>query len=265
MQNDGSRGGRIRWLCTCGNLLGRVLDARDLTLVISDKPDPERDAVAAAWEAGGGEVLRLGRFWDPPPLDPKRVRVYGADAFCQVLAQKLGLTLVTPPDDLLLKLSLGVLKRSVTAAKVDEVGAIAFPKFVKSYIPKIIRSRVYASEADLIAELRGLEPTTELLVSEIVDLDAEARSWVLDGDVLSIACYEGDADLGAARALATAAARETEVPSPCVIDVGLTRDRGWIVVEANAAWGAGLNGCEAIAAARCIARATCPRVEPDVR
>lgn len=237
-----------------------VLDAHDLTLVISEKPDPERDAVAAAWEAGGGEVLRLGRFWEPPPLDPGGVRVYGADAFCQVLAQKLGLTLVTPPDDLLLKLSPGVLKRPVTAAKVDEVGRIAFPKFVKSYIPKIIRSRVYASEADLVGELRGLEPTTELLVSEVVELDAEARSWVLDGEVLSIACYEGDADLGAARALATAAGREAGVPSPCVVDVGLTRDRGWIVIETNAAWGAGLNGCDAVAAARCIAQASCAAV-----
>ena len=56
-------------------------------------------------------------------------------------------------------------------------------------------------------------------------------------------------------ALATAAARDSGVPSPCVIDVGLTRDRGWLVMEANAAWGAGLNGCDAVAAARCIARA----------
>ena len=233
-----------------------MLDARDLTLVISDKPDPERDAVAAAWEAGGGEVLRLGRFWEPPPLDPSRVRVYGADTFCQVLAQKLGLTLVMPPDDLLLNLSPGVLKRSVGAAKVDEVGTIAFPKFVKSYIPKLIRSRVYRSEADLLGELRGLEGTTEVLVSEIVDLDAEARSWVLDGEVLSIACYEGDATVAAACSLATAVACEASVPSPCVIDVGLTRERGWLVIEANAAWGAGLNGCDAVAAARCIARAT---------
>jgi len=233
-----------------------VLEVRDLTLVISDKPDPERDAVAAVWEAAGGEVLRLGRFWEPPPLDPDRVRVYGADAFCQVLAQKLALALVTPADDLLLHLSPGVVKRAVRAAKVSEVDSIVFPAFVKSYIPKLIRSRVYASQSDLIGELRGLEPTTELLVSEIVELEAEARSWVLDGEVVSIACYEGDADLGPAGALASAAARESVVPSPCVIDVGLTRDRGWIVIEANAAWGAGLNGCDALAAARCIARAT---------
>ena len=163
---------------------------------------------------------------------------------------------MTPADDLLLHLSPGVVKRSVRAAKVSEVESIVFPTFVKSYIPKLIRSRVYASQSDLIGELRGLEPTTELLVSEIVEFEAEARSWVLDGEVLSIACYEDDGDLVPAGALASAAGREPVVPSPCVIDVGLTRDRGWIVIEANAAWGAGLNGCDALAAARCISRAT---------
>lgn len=233
-----------------------VLEVRGLTLVISDKPDPERDAVAAVWEAAGGDVLRLGRFWEPPPLEPDKVRVYGADAFCQVLAQKLALALVTPADDLLLHLAPGVVKRAVRAAKVSEVDSMVFPAFVKSYIPKLIRSRVYASPSDLVGELRGVEPATELLVSEIVELEAEARSWVLDSEVVSIACYEGDADLVPAGALASAAAREPVVPSPCVIDVGLTPDRGWIVIEANAAWGAGLNGCDALAAARCIARAT---------
>jgi hypothetical protein len=46
-----------------------------LTLLISDKPDVERDAVATVWEASGGQVIRVGRFWDPPPVDAARVRV----------------------------------------------------------------------------------------------------------------------------------------------------------------------------------------------
>ena len=83
-----------------------ALDARDLVLVIADKPDIERDAVAAAWQAAGGEVLRLGRFWDPPALDAARVRIYGAEAFAQVLAQRLGLALLSPADDHALALAL---------------------------------------------------------------------------------------------------------------------------------------------------------------
>lgn len=225
----------------------------DLTLIISDKPDIERDAVADAWTAAGGDVLRLGRFWDPPPLESNRVRVYGADSFCQVLAQKLGLHLVSPADDLLLHLPASLTKRELRSSTLADVAS--FPRFIKSVIPKLIRSRVYESADAVHAEARGLEPTTELLVSEIVELVAEARTWTLDGVVLSAACYKGEADLEDARAFATEVARAVGV-SPCVIDVGLTRDRGWIVIEANPAWGAGLNGCDAAAAARCIARAT---------
>ena len=233
-----------------------TLDTRDLTLVISDKPDPERDAVADAWSAAGGEVLRLGRFWDPPPLDPKRVRVYGADSYCQVLAQKLGLDLVSPVDDLLVHLSTTTTKRVVRKTTLRDVVSETFPVFVKSMIPKLIRSRVYQSSDEVMEAARGLEPEAELLTSEIVELVAEARSWVLDGVILSIACYEGEAALKDARELAAEVAKETIVPSPCVVDVGLTRDRGWIVIEANPAWGAGLNGCDPTAAAQCIARAT---------
>ena len=63
---------------------------KGLTLVIPDKPDVERDAVAASWHAQGGTVLRLGRFWEPPALDVATIRVYGNETFALVLAQKLG-------------------------------------------------------------------------------------------------------------------------------------------------------------------------------
>lgn len=74
-----------------------------LDLLISDKPDPERDVLAEAFAAGGGEVHRLSRCWDPLTLDAATatVRVYGADSFCLVLQQKLGFDLCSPTDDLL--------------------------------------------------------------------------------------------------------------------------------------------------------------------
>ncbi|MDO8543559.1 MAG: hypothetical protein Q7S40_24220 [Opitutaceae bacterium] len=35
-----------------------------INLIISDKPDVERDALADAFAQGGGDVHRLGRFWN---------------------------------------------------------------------------------------------------------------------------------------------------------------------------------------------------------
>lgn len=45
---------------------------------------------------------------------------------------------------------------------------------------------------------------------------------------------------------------------PCVLDAGRLADGRWILLEANAAWGAGLNGCDPARALPAIATATAP-------
>jgi hypothetical protein len=50
-----------------------------LNLLISDKPDAEREAVADVFAHHGGMIHRIGRFWDPPLFDPATLRVYGCD------------------------------------------------------------------------------------------------------------------------------------------------------------------------------------------
>ena len=132
------------------------METTGLNLLISDKPDVERDAVAEAFARGGGAVRRIARFWDPPALDPNTVRVYGADSFCLVLQQKLGFTLCSPDDELLLRVPSGFLKRQITRQLLGEVAAFTFPSFVKPVVPKQFRGAVYQSSVELVAESRGL-------------------------------------------------------------------------------------------------------------
>jgi hypothetical protein len=105
---------------------------RGLTLLIPEKADVERDAVAAAWTAGGGRVQRLGRFWDPPPLEPESVRVYGNDSFCLVLAQKLGLDFFT-------------------AAVYDSVEALAEQTNGLESTTRVLASEIVSFEAEVRA------------------------------------------------------------------------------------------------------------------
>lgn len=51
--------------------------------------------------------------------------------------------------------------------------------------------------------------------------------------------------LGGARdwAAAERCAGRLDLPTTCLIDVALVED-GWCLLEGNAAWGAGLNGCD---------------------
>nr|BDT30823.1 ATP-grasp domain-containing protein [Myxococcus sp. MH1] len=227
-----------------------------LQLLIPAKVDPERDAVARAWEDGGGTVLRLDRFWSPPDVEPARTRLYGNDTFCLVVAQKLGLTLVSPPDDLLLQAEAVWVKREVHGSTLERVVTGPFPRFIKPMVPKVFRAAVWPGPGPLMEECRGLPPETPVLSSEVVVVRAEARAWMLDGRVLTCALYEGEGSVEDARAfLATVAAWE-RLPRTCVLDAALVEGRGWVLLEANAAWGAGLNGCVASEAARCIACAT---------
>lgn len=230
-----------------------------LTLLIPEKADPERDAVARAWREGGGSVLRIDRFWSPPEVDRQRVRLYGNDTFCLVLAQKLGLELVSPPDDLLLTVDPVWLQRELHGSTLEGAARAAFPRFIKPLVPKQFRARVYRGPAELEEECRGLTANTAVLSAEGVEIQAEARAFVLDQQVRTCSLYEGgEGPAPEAEAFLSAFAHATPLPRTCVLDAALIRGRGWALLEANATWGAGLNGCDPTQAVACIAEATWP-------
>ena len=181
------------------------MKASGLILLIPNKPDAERDALADAWEQHDGQVLRLGRFWDPPKLDAKHVRVYGSTSFVLVLQKKLGFDLCTPPDDLILSLPSECLKRWIQKQSLQEAEHFPYPLFVKPIIPKLFGARVYANAA-----------AAEFACSPVL-------------------------------------------PRTLVLDIGLIKDQGWAVVEINAAWGSGLNGCRAERVWPCIVAASGPQ------
>lgn len=231
-----------------------------LNLLISDKPDVERDAVAESFVRGGGEVTRVGRFWDPPAFEPATVRVYGADSFCLVLQQKLGLTLCSPHNELLLRLPTEFLRRQIVRSRLEDVPDLSLPAFIKPIIPKQFRAAVYATPAEIWKESEGLAPDTAIFVSEVVTFAAEARAFVLQGEVLDAAVYEGGGDVEAVESFVTELAKTDLLPRTVVVDVGLIRGRGWAVIEFNAAWGSGLNGCDPMKVLPAIVAASDPTV-----
>ncbi len=54
------------------------------------------------------------------------------------------------------------------------------------------------------------------------------------------------------------------LPSALVADVGFVAGRTWAVIEFSAAWGAGLNGCEAEKVFPAIMRASAGRNRPSL-
>jgi hypothetical protein len=234
------------------------MNAAGLTLLLPDKPDAERDLLANVWERRGGAVLRLARFWDPPTLDPRSVRVYGSDAFCLVLKEKLGLQLCSPSDELIFAVPPQHLQRAVWRLMLSEAieRDLTYPVFCKPATPKLFPARVYTDPADLATECRGLDNGVVIVVSEPVTFIAEARCFILEGRVLDCAIYDGDAEPTPAASAAVELLRDLPAPRAVVVDMGLIPGRGWALVEFNAAWGAGLNGCSPELVWPCVAAAS---------
>ena len=92
------------------------------TLLVPGKADAERGAVMAAWEAAGGKVMPIDKFWERPPLAPgEAVAIYGNDTFALVLAQVLGLDLLMPDDTLITRLPHQWTKRGLQLLEIGEV------------------------------------------------------------------------------------------------------------------------------------------------
>ncbi len=233
-----------------------VMNLKNKILLIPDKPDEERDAVAEAWRESGGKVIRLARFWEPPDLKDWSVSIYGGSNFSLVVAQKLRLKLISPADDWLLTLDSKWLKRRLCGRTLEDVENISFPVFAKPLIPKTFRAAVYNSAQELLAECKGLEHGTKLIAAEVVHFEAEARAFVAKGRVLDCQIYEGIGNVQNAKEFVCAFIEKESLPPTCVLDVGLMTGKAWVFVEANASWGAGLNGCNASRVLPAIERAT---------
>ena len=228
----------------------------DITLVIPSKPDVERDALANIWQQKGGIVLRLDRFWQPPSLNPKTTTVYGNDTFCLVVAQKIGFELIAPADDLLKCVPQKFVKRCIKYLPLSDALQQQFPIFAKSAAPKIFTAGVYNNNDQLVTQCQGLSLDTMTFISEIVDITCEARCFIYQQQLLDCTIYEGDGDVNAATHFVQQLLDEVPLPSPVVVDVGFIRDLGWAIIEFNAAWGAGLNGCDPQKVIPAIANAT---------
>lgn len=226
------------------------------------------DDSVAMWRAAldaGWRTQRLANWRAPDELKSFTgdIAIYAEPLFAEAVVDQLGLVLIEPPIDWLLKLPKALRHREVSIMRLSESRSRVTNQFVKPADGKVFEPKVYATGEDL--------PTVEqvgdiqVLVSEPVTFLNEFRCFVLEGEVLSASPYwRNDAlaqaadgswpFLGSEEVEVIAFAKEVlthpEVtyPPAFVLDVGCTREHGWAVIEGNPCWGAGLYGCSPDAA-----------------
>ena len=215
-------------------------------LLISDKADIERDSIAESWKNNGGEIKRIGKFWEQPNIDQeKRITIYGIDTFSLVLAQVLGIKLIEPKDELISELDFKWIKRKIEILEITGIDKSLFPIFIKPVKPKTFKSSVYNDFDSFIKETTGIELNEQVIKSNIIKIESEVRAFILNNKILDMAIYEGNSDLESAKEFLTDFLQNhlIHLPKSYVIDLGFNQKDRWFVIEFNSSWGAGLNSC----------------------
>jgi hypothetical protein len=244
------------------------------TLLLSARQTDDAQLLWRACVALNWKVVRV-HDWHVPTTDKNDLAVYGEPLFARHVAQSLGLELQEPSLDWLPKLAPKWRIRDVRLTTLAEARNITAKVFIKPADEKCFDAKVYSSGT----ELPGLGPLPEdlpVLVQEVVEWKIEFRCFVLNRKVVALSPYWRAGELAKAddgswpaseKELETTtefcesvlADRTVLVPDAVVIDVGFVEERGWAVVEANAAFSSGIYGCRPESVLSVLQRACRPK------
>jgi hypothetical protein len=211
------------------------------------------------WQAAmrlGWSIERLHGWHVPEHLRAADEPVLYIDGLMgPMIAEQLGLTLPEPPQDWLPRLPAEYRRRDVRLTTLGMARGL-LPAFVKPPNDKSFSARVYTP-----GELPDhIDDEVPVLVVEPVVWEREFRCFVLDRQMRTCSVYLRQGELQRAHDFATSAEELSEIkrfadsvlrdtrvdlPYACALDVGVIAERGWAVVEINAAWGSGIYGCDA--------------------
>jgi len=244
-------------------------------LILPPRHTPDAGAIRAAAAQAGWTIEQLASWRAPARLQGHDLVLYGEPLFADVVTPVLGLALLEPSANWTARLPNAYRQREVRFTTLDEARSYPIRSFIKPADDKCFPAAVYASGASLPASTRELPDTTPVLLSEPVDWEVEFRCFVLDRAVTTFSPYwragvlaraddgrwpasshEMDAALGFVEALLADPA--VRLPAAIVVDIGRITGRGWAVVEANASWGSGIYGCDALRILPVLARASLP-------
>jgi hypothetical protein len=233
------------------------------TLLLTPRYTTDSRLLRLAAHHAGWDTFRLQEWRVPAELALGELVFYGEPLLADVIAESLPYVLFEPPPAWLPNLPARWRQRDVRLTTVEEARKLEQPAFIKPPGDKRFAARVYASGAELPLG-DALPGETLALVAEPVTWELEFRCFALERQVATHSIYlregklaedEGgnwpasDEELAAALAFAREVLADPAValPPAVVLDVGTIAGRGRAVIEANAAWAAGIYGCDPVA------------------
>lgn len=181
--------------------------------------------------------------------------VYGEMQFCDIVAERLGLGLIEPPNDFLPELPRQYTKRSIDIVPHKKLKNINRRAFYKPANDKVFHHGVYEKGSDVPSKY--IDEDCPVLISDVVNFTHEFRCYVLDRKVITYSIYEwpgsfynpsdvlslhnsGSRDDALKFAEDVVKDSKVKIPSALAVDVGLTEDNKWMVIEANQVYASGI-------------------------
>lgn len=238
------------------------------TLIFTPRHTEDTQALWRAAIRLGWRTERLAGWRVPEPLQTLADPVlYGEALFGPSLAEQLGLTLLSPPDDWLVRLPFEHKLRQIELTTLGAARSNPEAAFVKPPSDKSFPAGVYRGP-ELPEEYPDDMP---VLVSDVVRWEKEFRCFVLDRKLATFSIYSRYGDLQGDFGYSSSREEDEELeqflsrlladprvdlPRATVVDAGVIEKRGWACVEQNAAWGAGIYGCDPAAVLEVIRHAS---------
>lgn len=213
------------------------------TLVLSPRFSTDSDDFWRAAVKAGWDVHRAIRYRAPEGVELPCV--FGEIAFCDMMAERLDLGLLEPPEAWLGTLPEEMVKRELWCGTVADLGRVTSRSFVKPANDKVFSFGVYEKGSDV--PTRYVDDICPIIVSEVVAFDIEVRLHLLDGEIVAASQYRlVQANVTEDQAVEQAVAfikpylKSLELPSSVVVDVGNIEGRGWAFIEANQTYASGV-------------------------
>lgn len=238
------------------------------TLVLSPRHSADDQALWRAAVQEGWDVVRPVGWRFPEGTRIADPVVYMEPLMAPFIAQQIGVTIPELPNDWLPSLPEQHRRRKVRLATVADARKEPCPFFLKPPNDKSFAAFACESHSDIPGDLEDGQP---VLISEVVRCEEEFRCFVADRQVVAASIYLKDGvlqkesgyecdedDLKRAWDFAQSVCDDTHVwlPPGVVIDMGRLGDGSWAVVEANAAWGSGIYGCDPVEVLMVLRRAS---------
>ena len=155
------------------------------TLILSPRYSDDSITLRRAAIDLGWDVMRLASWRCPEDFEPDEPVLHAEPLFNTAVAEQLGLTLIEPPEDFLVRLPREYVGRDVRLLTAAEARTLPGPVFLKPPNQKTFPAKVYASGAEL-PQMPGDDP---VLASEPVEWAAEFRFFIRDRRVRAWSPY----------------------------------------------------------------------------